>query len=288
MNKQMSVILDTSIFHNFDYASDVLYKLKEKSIIRVYISPMLLEESFRLMLYDKATSDIKKRLQFILDISSERWLEDTFEISKMELGFYLRRKDYQFLKVEKEQIVKENMRLFLTGGVLKKDDIHKINSYLKENKNKADNLHEIGYDMRRIVAQKIKGLGKKHKDITETWQDFKLRGLNKWGVGLIRRKGCYSKMFQLFALSVWIINRNRCPYFHDWVQGMLYISFYNMKYPNMKIDKNAQSDIQHLMFLRKVDAIVSEEQKFMRTAWNDIYAPLGKKYFNISEIAKLY
>jgi len=284
----MNIILDTSIFHNFDYSSNVLYRLKRKGIIQVYISPMLLEESFRLMLNDKALSEAKKRLQFILDISSERWFEDVFEIFKTELSSPFRRKSYQFLQSESEQILKDNIRIFLKGGTLSEDDIHKVRFSLAENKKKADSFRNIGRDMRITVAEGVKRLGKKHKDISETWEDFKRRALNKWGVGLIRRKGCYNKIFQVFAVLMWLKNKDKCPYFYDWAQGMLYTTYYNMKYPDMKIDENAQADIQHLVFLREVDAIVSEEKKFMRKVWQDIYEPLGKKYFNISEIEKLY
>lgn len=288
LHEQISVILDTSVFHNFDYSSDILFKLRRAGKITVYITPMLLEESFRLMLHNKASNDMKKRLQFILDISAERWLEDNFEIFKSELSLLPRRKDYQFLSVKSEQILKDNIRKVIAGGGFGDAETYvRANEELRKNVSKASNFREHGKEMRKTVAQKLKGLGKKHKDITETWQFFKGSGLNKWGRGLIRRKECYGKMFQLSALVVWTMNKSKCPYFYDWAQGMLYSKFCDMKYPDMKIDKNAQADIQHLVFLREVDAIISEEKKFMRKAWQDIYAPIGKKYFSVDEIARL-
>lgn len=284
----MKVIIDTSVFHDFDNSSKILYELKKKEIIRVYISPMLLEETLRLMLYDKASSDKKKRLQFILDISSERWLEDNFDIFRSELSLLPRRKDYQFLNSEAEKILKDNIRMTIDGGMFKDAHTeHKAKANLESNIKKANTLRTIGLDMRQAIAYGIKKLGIKHKNITETWQDFKARGINKWGVGLIKRKDCYGKAFQLSALLVWAMNKNKCPYFYDWVRGMLYADFYNKKYPELKIDKNAQADIQHLIFLREVDAIVSEENNFMRKVWEDLYAPLGKKYFNMVEVEKL-
>ena len=283
----MRVILDTSVFHRFDYSSDILYQLKRNGKIKVYVTPMLLEESLKLMPHSSASGDLMKRLQFIRDVSSEGWFEDNFAIFKSELNLLPRRKDYQFLHSRAEKYFKDNIQLILSGGRLDTNVEREARTVLEDNKKKAENLRTIGLDMREAITQGVKELGMKHKHITETWQDFKTRGLNKWGVGLIRRKGCYSKMFQLSALLVWAINKRKCPYFYDWVQGLLYAEFYSMKYPQLKVDLNAQADIQHLIFLRDTDAIISEEKNFMRKAWEDLYAPLGKKYFNVFEAAKL-
>ena len=264
-----------------------MYQLKRKGKIKVYITPMLLEESLRLMSHSSASSDLMKRLQFIRDISSERWLEDNFVIFKSELGLLPRRKDYQFLYSWAEKDFKDNIQLILRGGGLDINVEHEAKTISANNRKKAENLRMMGLDMREAITQGVKVLGMKHKHITETWYDFHGKSLNRWGVGLIRRKGCYSNAFQLSALLVWTMNKRKCPYFYDWVQGLLYAEFYNMKYPQLKIDRNAQADIQHLIFLRDTDAIISEENNFMRKAWEDLYVPLGKKYFNVAEAAKL-
>ncbi|MDD5505514.1 MAG: PIN domain-containing protein [Candidatus Omnitrophica bacterium] len=287
MIKSMRVVLDTSVFHNFDYSSVILKRLKEKGIIKVYITPMLLEEISRLMFHNRASEDLKKKLQFILDVSSERWFEDNFVIFQSELSLLSRRKDYQFLYAQVAKDLKDNIELVLEGGMFDDDAERKGKADLETNIRKAKNLRAIGVEMRQIIMQGVEKLRIKHKDITETWQNFKDKNIERWGVQLIRRKDCYSKAFQLSALLVWAMNKNKCPYFYNWVQGLLYTEFYNMKYPNMAIDEHAQADIQHLIFLRDVDAIVSEDKKFMRKAWEDLYASSGKKYFSISEIAEL-
>ncbi len=287
MSNQLRIVLDTSIFHDFDRASNVLRRLRAQNVIKVYISPMLIDESCRLIFHNTASNDLRKRLEFILGISSERWLDDNFDIFKSELSLLPRRKDYQLLRPELEKALKDKLQKIIQGASFDADSEQRLRQGLESNERKAVNLRAQGIELRKLLSENLAHLGKKHKDITENWQGVRAKTLTQWGIDLIRRKDAYSMVFQMPATLIWLMKRSKCPFFCDWAQGMLYSGFYNMKYPNLGIDENAQADIQHLIFLREVDAIISNETGFMRKAWEDIYAPLGKKYLSISELEKL-
>ena len=156
--------------------------------------------------------------------------------------------------------------------------------YKDDNYRKGQNMRKAGYDMRLDVSSILKEGGKKRKDITETWEDFKDNGLEKFGKGLIKTKQFHTRFFRWVAIRRWIKNRKSCPYFTDWIIGILYMQYYSMRYPDEPIDKNAQSDIQHLLYLRDCDAIVSEDQRFMKKAWEDLYKPKGKLYLTIDDL----
>ena len=138
--------------------------------------------------------------------------------------------------------------------------------------------------MQLEVSSKLNEVGKKRSDVTETWESFRDNNLVKFGEGLIKRKKFCPRLLRCIAIRRWRNNREHCPYFTDWVVGLHYIQYYAMRYPNEQIDKNAQSDIQHLLYLRDSDAIVSEDQRFMKKAWEELYKPKGKLYFNIDDL----
>lgn len=285
----IKLVLDRSIFHGdlFQIISQKLKELQEKGIISVYISPMLIEETLPLIFNSERRGELKRHLQFILEISKNRWLEDCFEIFRSELGIMPLREDYQFCKLRAEKIIKENIGILIAGGepeptIYKQTRVNKNNVFCK-----MQNMKKIGHDMRLEVSRILSENRKKRNDIKETWGDFRDHNIYKFGEELIKRKQFHTKFFCWVAIKRWANNRERCPYFYDWIRGLLYIQFYAMKYPNNGIDNHAQADIQHLLYLKEVDGIVSEDKSFMRKAWEEIYAPNSKKYLTIKELNQM-
>lgn len=282
----MKLILDRSIFHNqlFIKVFQKLKELKAKGHINICVSPMLLEETFALMFNEKRRRELIDSLQFILEISNERWLGDNFIIFRSELGVMPPRKEYNFLKAKQERILKGNIKAVIDGGRLTPNAF----GLAKNDKNiiyrKAQNMRKIGYKMQLEVSRVLEKLGKKRSDVTETWESFRDENLEKFGEDLIRTKRFHTRFFKWIAIKRWRKKKDYCPYFTDWVAGLLYIQYYAMRYPNEPIDKNAQADIQHLLYLRDSDAIVSEDQRFMKKAWADLYQSKGKLYLTINDL----
>jgi hypothetical protein len=67
---------------------------------------------------------------------------------------------------------------------------------------------------------------------------------------------------------------------------MLYIGFCAMTRPNDKIDLNAQADLDLMTHLLRADVLVSNEEGFLRKAFDDLWRPRGKVLFTSEEFAR--
>jgi hypothetical protein len=74
----------------------------------------------------------------------------------------------------------------------------------------------------------------------------------------------------------WSRNKRFYPYFTEFVYDMLYLSFYAMTKPDAVLDLNAQADLNVMAHLLQGDLLVSNEQGFLRNAFNDLWKPRGK------------
>lgn len=74
----------------------------------------------------------------------------------------------------------------------------------------------------------------------------------------------------------WSRNKRFYPYFTEFVYDMLYLSFYAMTKPDAALDLNAQADLNIMAHLLQADVLVSNEQGFLRTAFNELWRPRGK------------
>jgi hypothetical protein len=74
----------------------------------------------------------------------------------------------------------------------------------------------------------------------------------------------------------WSRNKNFYPYFTEFVYNMLYMGFYAMTKPNAVLDLNAQADLNVMVHLLQGDVLVSNEQGFLRTAFDELWKARGK------------
>jgi len=77
------------------------------------------------------------------------------------------------------------------------------------------------------------------------------------------------------------------PYFSNYVRNMLYLGFHAMTKPNEKLDRNAQADLDIMLNLQYGDILVSEEAGYLKTAFNDLWAPQGKTLLTVDQFARI-
>lgn len=82
----------------------------------------------------------------------------------------------------------------------------------------------------------------------------------------------------------WARDPSAYPFFTTFVKNMFYIAHHAATMPN-SIDLNAQADMDVMTHLLHVDVLVSNEARFLRTAFNDVWRPKGKVMFTSSEFA---
>ncbi|MGA3943928.1 hypothetical protein ACI2TU_22365 [Ralstonia nicotianae] len=83
----------------------------------------------------------------------------------------------------------------------------------------------------------------------------------------------------------WSRDKHAFPYFTTFVENMLYIAFCAMTRPNDRIDLNAQADLDLMTHLLRADALVSNEEGFLRKAFDDLWRPQGKVIFTSQEFS---
>jgi len=281
------LILDRSAFHgaHFRALSSRLQTLRTKRETEIFITPMLIDETMQLWLRDGNTREVLEHIQFILGISGSRWFEDQFDVIKTELGIWPARRDYQFMTARGEEVIKRGIHRVSAGMNLDESTLQKTRVGVRSNRERGRSMRRYGLKMRAEVSEKLAARDAKRRDATESWQVFEERCLNGFGRELIIRKRFHSCMGRGIALRRWMQNRDRCPYYADWVRGLLYAQYYVMRYDRARVDRNAQADIQHLLYLRDVDGIVSEDTRFMRQAWNDLYKERGKVYLAVADLS---
>jgi len=183
--------------------------------------------------------------------------------------------------------MKIDLRALTNGGSFTSEAMGEITAGNTINRAKMKRMKQIGAQMRQSVSDTLRYENRSPKDIRESWEDVLSRGLIKLGTDLITKQAYHTKFLKWVTHKRWKRNPSGFSFFKDWVTGILYMQYYAMKYQNEPLDKNAQSDIQHLLYLRMADGIVSEDQKFMKEAWRELYRARGKQYYSVADLCVL-
>lgn len=256
----------------------------------VLVTPMLLAETIGLWHSNPKSSEAGAHLQFILEIGSRRWLNDPFSIFKMELCAHTLPDRYYLLPESSQRIWEQNIRAVIAGGTTRPGVLEKVNAGVQKERERAAKLRKIGVNIRHEIAQQFKAINPSKKpsdvDAKEAWTSMLRAQLDRFGEGLIVRKHLYQAGRRSVALRTWSNTKDHCPYFTNWVKGLLYVQFYAAFYSNSKIDEHSQADIQHLIYLEHADVLVSEEKAFMRQAFMDLYQESGKQYWTLDELER--
>ena len=83
----------------------------------------------------------------------------------------------------------------------------------------------------------------------------------------------------------WARAWNDYPYFTHFVRDMAYLGYY-AAHAEQAIDKNAQADMNLLSLLLNADMVVSNEKRFLRTAFQEVWAPRRKTLFTAEEFVR--
>lgn len=84
----------------------------------------------------------------------------------------------------------------------------------------------------------------------------------------------------------WARHKQFYPYFTEFVRDILYEAFYAATQPSAPIDLNAQADLNVMAHLLHGDILVSNERRFLLTAFNDLWKPRGKVLMTGPEFLK--
>jgi hypothetical protein len=64
-------------------------------------------------------------------------------------------------------------------------------------------------------------------------------------------------------------------------------AYYAMIEHNLRLDRNAQADYEQLAYLLWADVVVSDDDRFFRSAFQTLWAPHGKRMESAGSFATL-
>ena len=266
------ILLDRSIFHGpkFELLRQTkLSALTKNHTVVIYGNPMLAEETFSLELIGRE-KEAREQLRYILDITNGRWFRDREELFNIELEGKYSHDKYFFLNSEEQKRLLNMVRTIVLKGKLGEEDIKVITGRKERLSTQRENVKTILRGMREEVPRRLKRTGKKLGDINEDFDKFYITNLEKSGEMMIRSKTIAVTNKDLMVAE-WKSHKERYPYFTLWMKAFLYMEYHAMAEQNRKIDINAISDIDQLIYLEGLDGVVSDDTGFMKDAFRQLY-----------------
>ena len=102
-----------------------------------------------------------------------------------------------------------------------------------------------------------------------------------FGMSLISRFIQHRDKNRIFR--TWLRDKHRFPFFTSFVEGMAFSSWYAGAEQNKPIDPNSQIDIQLLCCLNRSDVLVSNDARFMKDAFDELWKPKGKRFLTTEQ-----
>ena len=270
----MRVLLDNSILTTENIIllkKSKLLDLSKKHSIKIYGNPILLDEIYNLWSLGRKT-EMKKYLEYILEISNERWFRDTEGMLRLELENKNLTNKYFFYNNSEKMRIENQIKYLLISEQLTKEDEQEIKRIKDEIELRKSNFNGCCSLLRNQKKVNLKQLN---------FNDFYSQYSDYCGEELLSRQLNISKENSI--INNWKKNKNNFPYSDLWVKGIMYIIFYAYVECNKMLDKNANFDINQLIFLKDLDVVVSEEQRFLKSACNALYGNT-KRYFSVEDL----
>ncbi len=281
------ILLDRSIFHrgNFDLLRNSEIKSHCSSYgISIYHSPILLEETLNLWWDLNKREELKKHLEFIIEICNGKWFRDLDEIWTMELEGYSV-KDYLFLPEKERGNLESQIRFQIIEGNLNPNEENEMRKEVNVRIQKNKRMKEISKVLRNDVLSRLRNIGARPSSIKETFEKFVERNIDWFGEGVIKQYIRSAKYDADVLIRKWKENRGRFPYFTSWCKGHLYAIYHPMAKQNTPIDEKDIVDASQLVYLRGLDILVSNDRKFMKDAFLELYGS-AKKLLSLDEFIK--
>ena len=281
----MRVIFDRSSFHGGRFKTLVdspLRSLVKSGQLKVFLTPVFIEETLNQYGSARAGDDWREHLKFAVETCNGGVLLDKTEIWRNELvsgegaaARYLRpeRSTRRYGKSRAEVLA----RLLEIADTADMDEAWQASANEREEvQQKKNNQRELYVKIRGMVSEAMR-----HNSYARSsWKDYTGADFLKVGRYLMK---LVDKRRQIELGDVWERDPWHYPHYSAFIQGLMYAIFHAAEKPNEKIDRNSQADYEQLAYLTGVDAIVSNDEKFLGQAFNTIWAPRNKRFFTTQQ-----
>jgi hypothetical protein len=281
IHSTMRVIFDRSSFHEPRFEQLVtspLRRLVAERRITIFHTPVFLDEIIQSYGSPRASETWRKHLEFAARIcdggvflsKEDIWRGELVD-GRGPLAQHLlppvaneeHDSFYGFLGTLLRTAETGDLSIEWSESAVERDEGHK----------KRNNQHSLFRGARDEVAgalraRRIKGSLKEYP-----FSEYRRTEFNRNGRSLMRLVD-ESRCNELGDL--WEANPEQYPYYTAFVEGFVYSQYYAAIEHNKPLDRNAQADFEQLAYLTWSDIVVSDDERFFRSAFDAIWKPRGK------------
>ncbi len=284
MRQKLTLIFDRSAFHGerFDLLKkSQLHRLIKARVLLVHHTPAFLEETVSLYEKPENRDELRAQLPFILDICNGRWFLQAEELWNLELVQHAGPNANVFVKEWRRRDTERRMREGVLGPMPWTELLSSLPSKDAE-RQKQFRQHALHVEMRKEVADKRKAADVPKHAKPAAASELINHEADSWGWELISRFIHHPDKRGIYC--AWKKNKMSCPFFTSFVEGTLYGQWHAMVEYNKKIDLNAQVDIQLLSYLHRADVVVSNDERFLKDAFAELWLPKRKRLFSSEQL----
>jgi hypothetical protein len=278
----MRVVFDRSAFHGERFAALVQSPLRNavaRKLVFVYHTPVFIEETASTVGRVRRSEEWKTHLSFALDICNGGIFEEKTDIWHGELvegkGRYARHLLPE--RASRRRGSRPNLLRTLREGMTTGEIARawkEVEPEREESYRKRTNQRDIARRTREDVARAFESMPKGKRG-TKDFAAFRRKELLRAGAHLMT---LVDPMRHAALAAQWAVEPARYPYYHAFVEGLLYAHWYAAIEHNKPIDDNAQSDYEQLAYLNWADVFVSNDARFQLDAFNELWRPRGRRY----------
>ncbi|MCU1317506.1 MAG: hypothetical protein JWN63_2828 [Candidatus Acidoferrum typicum] len=288
----MRVIFDRSAFHGANFtalANSPLRDLVASGRISVFHTPVFLEETILSYGSKDGSDDWRAHLAFAVEVCNGGIFLAKDEIWHNELV-----RDHgpaaQHLHPNHYNRLYESLPSFLQTlrGVAESGDLGKdwLDSQAEREaaQEKKTNQKGIFRELREEIADALKAGRIDGRPRDYPFSEFLKSQFNRTG----RQFMSIVDAERSEALArQWAHNPARFPYYSAFIEGVLYSAYYAMIEHNLRLDRNAQADFEQLAYLLWADVVVSNDERFFRSAFQTLWAPHGRRMESVESFTTL-
>jgi hypothetical protein len=287
MRQSTRVIFDRSAFHRdrFDtLVQSPLCQVVKSGKVEVFLTPVFLEETALEYGSPRGSGDWRAHLEFAVEICNGGVFLDIGQIWYNELiagdgpcarHLLPERKSRHY--PSRAEFLERLLEAARTGDIAKA--WRESASERSEVEQKKNNQRSLYSNLRSMVSDALQRGTYRRSTFADYLKKEFLR-VGRYFMTLVDQRKHDALADQ------WESAPHQFPFYSAFVRSIMYAIFYAAEEHNHRLDRNSQADYTQLAYLLWADAIVSNDQRFLRSAFDAMWRSAGKRFYTAEEFAK--
>jgi hypothetical protein len=262
------ILFDRNIFHGAKFDKLKASSLNERAAsgkLEVFLTPMFFEETLMCGLRDKQT--FVSHWEYISSIHKQQWFKLASEIVSIELGNKLVDVEYYLQFNRKIQNIRDGVESFIAGDIPQGGLDHVLEEIAENRQIRQQNRQ------RRLTLRLNTPPGKYN------FEEFYEANVEQLIERDLMRVHKSSERF----LEIWRTQRAECPFTEYFLRAWLSLFFLPATNHQLKVSENDRADGEQLAYLQWADIMVSDDTRYMKSAFDLLYNGSGKSLMTLAD-----